>query len=321
MTQKAPSRIVLAYDLGGTKVAVGVVNSRGKVLEELRMPVLLEKGPNGVVEQLTELGKELLSRHPGIKQIGIASAGPLDPRTGILLDPTNFSRGGKRWGKVPLAQKLSKKLKRPVTIENDAAAAIMAEAWVGAAKGMNNAMILTLGTGLGTGVIANAQLVRSGRFLHPEGGHMIIRAGDPTAECGCGNLGCAEALLSGNGFARRAAARLQNPGVTGKDVAALARNKYPEAIELFDEYSELMAVAIHNYIRLYAPEVVIFTGSFAATHDLFLSKTRSRLSKMCARMRDGIDMLPRLQISKLNNQAGLIGAGWIALTARERKLS
>ncbi|MGZ3709324.1 MAG: ROK family protein, partial [Bdellovibrionota bacterium] len=196
MKHQGPSK-VLAYDLGGTKVAVGVVNRRGKVLDEIRVPVIIEEGKAAVLKQLGDLGLELLKRHREIRRVGVASAGPLDPEKGVLLDPTNFTSSKGSWGKVPLANILSKRLKRPVTMANDAAAAILAEHWIGVAKGYDNAMILTLGTGLGTGMILNGELVRAGRGLHPEAGHLILKDGDETAPCGCGNLGCAEGYLSG----------------------------------------------------------------------------------------------------------------------------
>lgn len=309
MSQKA----VLAYDLGGTKVAVGVVNSRGRVLAEVREPVLFSEGKGAVIDQLADLGKIFLRKYPQVRHAGIASAGPLDPATGTLLDPTNFSSKGRSWGKVPLATLLSKKLKRPVHLENDAAAAILAEKWAGAAKGYENAMILTLGTGLGTGIICNDELVRAGRGLHPEAGHIIIYKDDVTALCGCGNYGCAEAYLSGNGFERRNAHKLGNPALRARDIAELARSGNRAAKAAFDEYAELMAVAMHNYVTIYAPEVIVLTGSFAQASDLFLASTRTHLKKLLARRRSGVDLMPKLALSKLDNRAGLIGGAWVAL--------
>jgi glucokinase len=313
-----PVQKVLSYDLGGTKIAVGVVDAQGKVLDELRVPARIEDGKKAVFDQLTELGKNFLKKHPGIRKVGVASAGPIDPVTGVLLDPTNFASREGTWGKVPLARILSQRLKKPVALENDAAAAIIAEHWRGAAKGCDNAMILTLGTGLGTGVIANGKLVRAGHHLHTEAGHLILRQGDSSAPCGCGNLGCAEAYLSGRNFGRRIGSRLGNPGLTAKDIAELARNQDPRALAAFEEYAELMAVAIHNYAVIYAPEIVVFTGSFAEAADLFLPATREHLKKLLARRRIGIDLLPVLKVSKLKNNAGLIGGAWVAFHSTSR---
>jgi glucokinase len=309
MAQKSDKK-VLAYDLGGTKVLVGVVTRQGKILEELRVPVVAEKGKAAVIQQLADLGNAFLKKHPDIRRVGMASAGPLDPKTGTLLDPTNLGN----WGKVPLAKLLSAKLKRPVVMENDAAAAMLAESWKGKAKGCKNAMILTLGTGLGTAVIANGELVRAGRHLHTEAGHIVIRHGDSTAPCGCGNLGCSEAFLSGRSFTRRNRIRFSRPEMTAEDIAALARKGDPRALAAFEEYAELMAIAVHNYCVIYCPELIVFTGSFAATADLFLPQVREHLKKLLKRRRKGIDLMPKLVVSSLENRAGLLGGAYIALS-------
>lgn len=315
--RRAPpsERPVLAYDLGGTKVVAGIVSPGGKILTERRELARIPEGRDVVLRQLAELGRALLAEYPRARSVGVASAGPLHPERGTLLDPTNFSRGQSgEWDSVPLARTLERALKRPVVLENDAAAAALAEHWQGAARGCDNAMILTLGTGLGTGVIANGELVRSGRQLHPEAGHVILRAGDATGPCGCGNLGCAEAYLSGRNFAQRFARQQKLSAVPdGAGIAARARAGDAHARAAFDEYAELLAVAVHNYVVLYAPERVILTGSFAEASDLFFPRARARLAELLARRRKGIDLLPELLLSTLRNRAGLLGGAYIAL--------
>ncbi len=306
------SQKVLSYDLGGTKISVGIVNSRGRIIEELRTPALIDQGKDAVLQQLIDTGKQLLRRFPEVKKVGIASAGPIDPKKGDLLDPTNFANSQGTWGKVPITRILKRALRRPVYLENDAAAAILAEHWIGTAKKYQNAMILTLGTGLGTGIICNGKLVRAGRNLHTEAGHMILRYNDPSAPCGCGNLGCAEAYLSGRNFGRRAMQKFANPNLTPLDIAELARKHDPRALSAFEEYAEIMAVAIHNYCRIYSPEIIIFTGSFAECADLFLPNTLTHLEKLLIRQRAGIDLLPKLVVSSLHNEAGLIGGAYVA---------
>ena len=121
MSKSKTSRrtLVLAYDLGGTKVAVGVVDSSGKILAFHREPALLKKGKKATLDQLVRLGKEMIVKFPAIEAVGVASAGPLDPRKGILLDPTNFTGPDGNWGRVPLAAILSKGLRKKVFLEND----------------------------------------------------------------------------------------------------------------------------------------------------------------------------------------------------------
>jgi glucokinase len=254
----------------------------------------------------------LLRRHPRVRRAGIASAGPLDPFKGELLEPTNITSAKGSWGRVPIASILTRRLGVPTLLENDAAAAILAEHWIGAARGASDAMILTLGTGLGTGMIVAGELVRAGQSQHPEGGHMILNPWDESAPCGCGNQGCAEAYLSGRNFTRRARARFGNSELQAKDIAELARKRDPRALAAFEEYAELMATALYNYVRIYAPEVVVFTGSFAAAHDLFLERTRTILAARLERARIP-QFMPKLTLSKLDNNAGLIGGAYVAL--------
>lgn len=311
-TENKNSSYVLAYDLGGTKAAAGIVNRQGEVIDENREIVDFSLGPEGVIDQLEKLAKPLLSKHSDLFGIGIASAGPLDPATGVLLDPTNMFSKGRSWGQVPIAKLLEEKLKLPTVLENDAAAAVLAEHWVGAAKDVKNAIVLTLGTGVGVGVICNGQLARAGRGLHPEASHIIINADDETAHCGCRNHGCIEAYLSARNFSRRASARFSNPQLDGKALAELGRKKHPRALEAFDEYAYYMAIAIQNFVVLWAPETIIFTGSFAEAADLFIDSTKERLAELVGRRRVGIDLLPNLTVSTLQNQASVIGAAYVA---------
>jgi glucokinase len=165
-------------------------------------------------------------------------------------------------------------------------------------------------------MICNGELVRSGRFLHPEGGHIIVRFDDASAPCGCGNFGCAEAYLSGKNFEKRGRIQLGNPTITAKEIADLARQQDRQALALFDEYANIMAVAIQNYVRLYSPEIIVFTGSFAAALDLFQEKTQVHLNRLLARQRKGIDLMPKLALSTLNNEAGIIGGAYVAFHSK-----
>lgn len=323
-TAKKPANstqpLVLAYDLGGTKVSVGVVNLKGEILRYLREPVMLKLGKEATLAQLITLGKRFIQEFPGIRRAGIASAGPLNPITGELLDPTNFKSDEGTWGIVPISEILAKGLGIPVSIENDAAAALLAEKWMGHAKDVDNAMILTLGTGLGTAAIVNGELVRSGNYMHTEAGHIIVRAGDETAPCGCGNLGCAEAYLSGKTFTYRARKILDNSQIDAPQIAARARMGGEEELKLFEEYSEILAVTLHNFANTFGPEVVILTGSFAAAWDLFLEKTRVKLRELLKRRLLSMPFLmPRIEVSTLENQAGLLGGAYVAVRTLEKQ--
>jgi glucokinase len=304
---------ILSYDFGGTKVAVGIVDSGGRILDECILMPHFAKGKDFVLKQLIDAGKSFLSKSFEITAVGVASAGPLDPLNGILLNPTNF--GG--WGAVELTTILSKHLKKKVFLENDAAAAVIAESRVGVAKGLDNIMVLTLGTGLGTGVICNGKLVRSGGFLHPEAGHMVIRHHDTMIRCGCGQYGCAETYLSGKYFAQRYA-KQHDGSYSAIEIAELARENYLPATEAFKDYSKSLTIVLQNYMRIFNPEMFVFAGSFSAASDLFLNQTNRRLARSIRLLQCNI---PKLKVSQLKNRSGLIGASFIALDRLKNKLS
>lgn len=297
---------VIGIDLGGTKIAAGLVSKEGKVLKELKVPSRLGEGWPGLRRQLTEIVKELSVKK--VKAVGIGSAGPLHAPSGKLLDPTNFGWEGAQT--ISLTRDLGKSLKLPVMLENDAAATVLAERWKGGAG--DNCVVLTLGTGLGMGVICDGRLVRGGRGLHPEGGHLLLRAGDPTALCGCGNYGCAEAYLAGKKFDERAERKLGEK-LKGTEWAARAAAGDEGARALFEEYSTLLAEYLQNLVVLYYPKTVIFTGSFAAAHEQFLPQAREKLEALIRRRLLTIPLLPQMRPSKLGHKSGILGGAYVAL--------
>ncbi|MGZ3695040.1 MAG: ROK family protein [Bdellovibrionota bacterium] len=300
---------VIGIDLGGTKVAAGVVDSKGKILKELSVPTELGGGWLRLKKQLVEICQELKNSHKSISAVGIGSAGPLHAPSGVLLDPTNF--GWTSPLKVNIASQLKSALRLPITLENDAAAAVLAEHWLGGAT--ENTVVLTLGTGLGMGVVANGKLVRGGRELHPEGGHLLLRYGDQSAICGCGNAGCAEAYLSGKNFTTRVAKALGNPELKTLEILEMAKSGNSLVQEFLREYSELLAIYIQNLVVLYYPEKIILTGSFANAHELFLDETERILRGLLLRRLKTLPLQPKLQISRLGNKAGVLGAAYVAL--------
>lgn len=299
---------VIGIDLGGTKVHAAVVNEKGKILSERKESTDLGGGWPRLKKQLIAICRELSAGEKGVRAIGIGSAGPLHAPSGRLLDPTNF--GWQSPLKVKITSELQAALKIPVRLENDAAAAVLAEHWQG--KGENIAVV-TLGTGLGLGVIANGRLVRGGRELHPEGGHLLLRPGDPSAPCGCGNLGCAEAYLSGKNFTARVAKALGRPEINTLEIISLAQSGNSQVQEFFTDYSTLLAGYLQNLVVLYYPEKVLLTGSFANAHALFLPRAEAELKTMIARRLKTLPILPKVQVSKLGNRAGVLGAAFIAL--------
>lgn len=301
---------ILAYDLGGTKICVAVIDERGVILEIKHEPVDLSEGIKSLVNQFARMGKILVKKYK-LNRGAIASAGPLDPARGVLLNATNLKTKGKKWGVVPLVAKLEKKLKIKLKLENDAAAAAFAEYWLGSERKIENILVVTLGTGVGVGVLANGQLVRSGRNLHPEAGHIILDYKDREWLCGCGNYGCAEAFLSGVNFTKQMAKKLDKPGLTGEALVAMADQGDTRVLSEFKVYGERLASFLCSLTVLFCPEKIILSGGFSHASELFLQTCELKLSELLQTRRQGIDLLPQIIISSFQDEAGVLGAAYV----------
>lgn len=317
MKQKKKAQNVIAIDIGGTKIACAVVSSSGKILYKVKELSKISQGKVAFIDQVERLIGGADDHTAGLKHVGIACAGPLDSYGGVLLDPTNFRTEGKTWGLFPILKKLKERMpKYTFTLENDAAAAILAEKWIGAAKSYQNAMIMTLGTGLGAAAVVSGSLVRASHRLHPDAGLILVNYDDLSAPCGSGNFGSAESYLSGGNFVKRARIVLDNNELTVHDVLKLAK-KNAKIKKMLKEYSEVFAVTLYNYATIYGPEVVILSGSFAAAHAHFLPAAKKILKQLLIRRHVGkIDLTPKIVLSPLGNNSCLLGGAYVALFDR-----
>jgi len=306
---KTSKDLLLCYDLGGTKLRAALVTTRGKIAAQISKPVEQHKGFEGLLQDFKALADQL---GPGpYRAISVASAGPLDPSRGELLDPTNFFTGNKSWGVLPLTAKLKKIFKQPVILENDAAAAALGEQWLGGHKKNKNLVAITLGTGVGIGAVANGELVRAGRGLHPEASHIALTE-DRRYRCGCGNYGCIEAHLGGSHFTRHLGQKLGRE-VDGRQAIELAKDGEPHALAAFQEYGERLAQTVRALAVLFCAETVVMSGGFSHAHAYFLKHAQERLPELLVRYREGVDLLPELKVSRLQDDAGILGAAYVAL--------
>ena len=306
---------VLAIDLGGTKLLVAAVDSSGAVHDEVKEAVDFSKGATSLVEQIKRLALPIIKKH-ALKNGALASAGPLDPIKGEFLNPTNFKSDGEQWGRIKIINELQKKLRIPMQLENDAAAAVLSEHWLGGGRKFANVVVVTLGTGLGVGVIANGELVRSGRNLHTEAGHTLLDYADREWLCGCGNYGCAEAFLSGANFTRNLARLWHEPKLTGEELLRRARGDDSMALKAFVEYGSRLASFMYSLCVLFSPEQIIISGGFSHSYELFLPTTELQLAQLLRTRRVGVDMLPKITISKQQDRACLLGAAVVALKSQ-----
>ncbi len=270
---------ILCLDIGGTKIASAIVDDQMRTADVKVEPTPVHIGPQAVLDQITEIAKRTIERYSGIAGVSIASAGPLELETGSWLSPTNFLTNGKPWGRVELVRPLREVLGVPVFLENDAACAALGE--FALEKKYRSIAVITLGTGVGIGVIVNGELVRKDLYEHPEVSHIPLYAGG--AICECGLSGCIEAYLASTHFARRLSESQKTWLKTG-DVVNAARVGERWALEAFDLYAEHLAQTFMILKTLYQPQMIAVSGGLAAISEMYYPKAIERFEQMRAKM-------------------------------------
>jgi len=211
MTQVAGNAPLIGVDVGGTKVAAGLVSAAGEITSQTRVPMAANDAAAGLAAVISAIDWVRAAHSSSCKEapvagIGICAPGPLDPRTGIVINPPNLPG----WRNFPLAAEISKTYNLPVRVDNDGNAAALAEALWGAGRGFGNVFCATIGTGIGTGIVFDRHIYHGRTGAAAEGGHNTIDYRGP--RCGCGKLGCIEALASGPAIARRAFEKIAKEG-------------------------------------------------------------------------------------------------------------
>ncbi len=271
-TMAGEGLVYLGVDIGGTKVAAGLVDARGEILFKTRVPMVADDGAAAGLAAVKAAISAALEANPTAKLagIGVTSPGPLDPRTGVVINPPNLPC----WRNFPLAEEIARAYGKPVRVDNDANAAGLAEAVWGAGIGYSCVFYATLGTGIGTGIIFNGRIYHGRTGAAAEGGHISIDYRGP--RCGCGKQGCIEALASGPAIAARARARAAespagaatllklaggNPAsITAEIVADAWQAGDSVANEVLRETADLLAIWLGNVVDLLEPDVIVIGG-------------------------------------------------------------
>ncbi len=312
----------IGVDLGGTNIAIGIVNENYEIVKKGSVPTKPERGADAIVEDMAALSRKLIAEM-GITMDDIASAGVATPgtannETGVVEYANNIP-----FLRYPLADKLSALLDgKPVYIENDANAAAKAEAMAGVAKGAPFSVMITLGTGLGGGIIINGKVYSGFNFAGAELGHTVIEKDG--RQCSCGRKGCWEAYSSATGLinitkdrivdARNAGRKTSMEEMIDGDLDKVsARTAFNAmkagdevAAEVVDEYISYLACGIVNIINIFQPNVLSIGGGICNEGEYL---TKPLLEKVWTETysREGTPKTEIL-IAKLGNDAGIIGA-------------
>jgi glucokinase len=316
-------RLALGLDIGGTKLAAGVVADDGEVLSWLRMPSGVEDGPDAVIARQIGLGRAAV-REAGVPWddvpvVGIGCGGPLDPERGIILAPLHLPG----WHDVPLVAMVERELRRPAVVDNDATAAALAEWRYGAGRrrGVRSLVYMTISTGVGGGLVLDGQVYRGAAGNAGELGHLTVDWHGRL--CQCGRRGCLEAYASGTNIAVRAREALARQAleqgtasalaglaqVTARDVAEAAAAGDPLAREVWNETTAILGSAMATILDVFNPELIVLGGGVTRAGDQLLRPVREQgLGQALGPAARSGDIV----LAELGDQVGVVAAAAIA---------
>lgn len=315
----AASGLTLGVDIGGTKVAVGIVDPSGNILAHERKLMVANGTAEAGLEAVIDAIDSVITRE--VRSIGICAPGPLNPWTGVVINPPNLPC----WRNFPLAEKISAKYSVPVKVENDANAAGLAENLWGVARGYRYVFYATIGTGIGTGIVFDGRIYDGKTGSAGEGGHVSIDYRGP--RCHCGKLGCIEILAAGPAIGARARTKLAEKSSRGAAILELARGDVaavtsehvgkayaagdPLAREVLQETVELLTAWLGNMVDLLDPDVVVMGGGVAAMLSPFFGEIKEQLPRWC--VNPYVSQIPLL-LAHYKADAGIAGGAALCVT-------
>jgi glucokinase len=314
---------IVGLDMGGTNIRTAAVSRSGDVLLMIRAPA---RAKGSAMETVANISAQVLALQDAAHRegfgraiaIGVAVPGPLNVRTGVIYAAPHV----KAWRSFPLRRHLERLLKRPIVVENDANAWALGEYWRGAARGLKNVVLLTLGTGVGGGLIIDGKIVHGRSGMAAELGHICVEPdGMP---CDCGSHGCLEAYVSASGLcglikqrmgveeSQLPAAYLDREGeFSARGFTRAARGGDPVAIETFANAGRYLGVAIASFINTFNPEMVVIGGGVAGALGLMRS---TMMREVKARAFEEAVRQTRIVKAALGHDGGVVGAAFAAIS-------
>ncbi len=311
--------VCIGIDLGGTNIAVGIVDEAGNILCKGSTPTRMPRPYGPIIEDMARITLEVLAASPytldDVTAIGVGVPGVADPVTGIIPFCTNLA-----WHDVPFRETFQRYINKPLFIDNDATVAGFAEYAAGVSAGTQSSVFLTLGTGLGGGIIIDGKPYSGNHFVGSEIGHIILQMDGEL--CTCGMRGCFERYASATALIREGRKALaahpdslmgtlcgQNPErISAKTVIDAAKQGDPTAAEVFASYAKALATGIVSIINFIDPEVVVLGGGVSLAGEFLADAVRKALKPMVF-----FKSLPyaEIKLAQLGPDAGIIGAAML----------
>lgn len=308
----------IGIDLGGTEIKVALVSLEGEILRRDARPTPADEGVDAVIDAMVDLASGL-SRDADVAAVGIGAPGPMNWQTGVVFSPPNLAG----WVDVPLAELMHGRLGLRCFVDNDANCACLGERWVGAGKGTETMCMLTLGTGVGGGIVVHGKLVRGADGTAGEIGHINVERDGRV--CGCGSRGCLETYGSAGGMVQTALEGLEShrdSALAARDVSEITAQLISELARAGDAYCHAvirdtgtwLGLGIASLVNLLNPEKVILSGGLAQAGELLFTSIRETVSTAA------FDVPARrveIVAAALGLDAGVIGAAAAALERLE----
>jgi glucokinase len=310
-----------AIDIGGTKLAVGVVDGAGRVLSSVRAKTELALSPEATCSQLVEMLRQA-HREAGedvpLQAVGLGCGGPLDRPSGTIITIPNQPG----WDGFPIRAFFEERLGLPVALDNDANAAGLGEALFGAGRGHSHVCYFTVSTGVGGGIVIGGRALRGATEMAAEFGHQVILPDGP--RCTCGKWGCLESLASGTSIARRAREKLASGAnsplreavrgdlnrITAERLARAAHEGDPFALDLWEETGRYLGLGVLNVIHILNPSIVVIGGGVSNAGDLLFKPVRRTVKERgMAPLVNACEIVP----AALGADVGIVGAAALAM--------
>jgi len=314
-------QIIIGVDVGGTTIKIALITPDGRLVAKVQEPTPVAQGEDGILHQVAQMTDELLHKHGYAKEqalgIGVGVPGPIDARNGIVLQAVNL-----HWRKpVPLRDKLNTLTGLPVAVENDANMAALGEMWQGAGRGAEDLVVITLGTGVGGGIIVHGKVVHGINGVGGEIGHITMTPGSGSI-CNCGKTGCLETYTSATALIReglQAAANGTSPllavvlsqrgELKAKDVLDAAKGGDRASLAIVDQAALYLGLALSHLANMLNPAKFVIGGGVAGAGEFLFSRVRESFARFVpfTYVVESTEIIA----ATLGNDAGVYGAGWM----------
>ncbi len=312
---------LIGIDLGGTNIKGALLDINGGIIEKKEIPTLANTGPEAVAGRIagmiTELEITARERSKGVTGVGIGVPGQPERSTGDVIFAPNLY-----WRNVPLVKYLRRKTALPVFLENDANVAALGEQWRGAGQGSANMVMVTIGTGIGGGIVLDGCLYTGANGAAGELGHTVIEPGGP--QCSCGRRGCLETLTSATAMVRMAREAMDRGVITelfreenleARDIIMAARAGDRLALEIVEKAAYYLGIGLGNIINILNPDTIVIGGGVSRAGELLFEPLCRAARENCL---ESAGSIVRIVPAQLGNDAGFVGAAQLVLQNTKR---